>query len=437
MEDNASDVMQDGTIPPSWFSNALTPHVAQFFHGAFQEQRARGDMLQDKLAVLLAEDSAVHSVPLPAGTPVPGVALDTTAYDASSFRHVTLHVPVLLTHGGRLHGWKGVRRHGDGNGGDRGYGDGSGERHETAGTYSVTKAYASLPSAGASAWLLPPRYSTPDSLLYSFLRELQRDMEPHFLSLAIHLVLRSLMQPAFSQTLLRWLQLLANDGAFQRLGMVTPEMFRASEVELTIPWKFAVTLHLPPLAPKFIRATPYSTLFLKRTRLPEFEAVLLIKPEAVEFHQAILMLLRRSLPELAVVGHKRMWPNQALMAAHYREHKDKPFFRSLLRRMTRRGPVHVVLLRVAPSQREVGSHSAKNDGVASSPSTGDATSTSAYLFRRLHVVVGPCDPAYGSHVTLRAQFGRGSRKFNGMHVSANKAAGHREAALWFPEHCMC
>ncbi|WP_103064189.1 nucleoside-diphosphate kinase [Actinomyces qiguomingii] len=133
--------------------------------------------------------------------------------------------------------------------------------------------------------------------------------------------------------------------------------------------------------------------------------LVLLKPDAVERHLTGEILRRIEAKGYDLIALKLVVPTAEVLAAHYAEHVDKPFYPGVVEYMTR-GPVVAV---VVEGQRVV-------EGVRS--------------------VMGATDPTLAAPGTIRGDFGRDwgtSAIQNLVHGSDSPATAEREIAIWFPD----
>ncbi|MBM6979036.1 MAG: nucleoside-diphosphate kinase [Actinomyces succiniciruminis] len=140
------------------------------------------------------------------------------------------------------------------------------------------------------------------------------------------------------------------------------------------------------------------------TDAPE-RILILLKPDAVERHLVGEILRRIEAKGYELTALKLVLPTAEVLAAHYAEHVDKPFYPGVVEYMTR-GPV---VAAVAEGQRVV-------EGVRS--------------------LMGATDPTAAAPGTIRGDLGRdwGTNAIqNLVHGSDSPASAEREIAIWFPE----
>ncbi|RAX20213.1 MULTISPECIES: nucleoside-diphosphate kinase [unclassified Actinomyces] len=140
------------------------------------------------------------------------------------------------------------------------------------------------------------------------------------------------------------------------------------------------------------------------TDAPE-RILILLKPDAVERHLVGEILRRIEAKGYELTALKLVLPTAEVLAAHYADHVDKPFYPGVVEYMTR-GPV---IAAVAEGQRVV-------EGVRS--------------------LMGATDPTSAAPGTIRGDLGRdwGTNAIqNLVHGSDSPASAEREIAIWFPE----
>ncbi|MDU0349615.1 nucleoside-diphosphate kinase [Actinomyces sp. MRS3W] len=140
------------------------------------------------------------------------------------------------------------------------------------------------------------------------------------------------------------------------------------------------------------------------TAAPE-RILVLLKPDAVERRLTGEILRRIEAKGYSLTALKLVVPTAEVLAAHYAEHVDKPFYPGVVEYMTR-GPVVAV---VVEGQRVVA-------GVRS--------------------LMGATDPTTAAPGTIRGDFGRdwGTDAIqNLVHGSDSPESAAREIAIWFPE----
>ena len=133
--------------------------------------------------------------------------------------------------------------------------------------------------------------------------------------------------------------------------------------------------------------------------------LILIKPDAVERGLTGEILRRIEAKGYALTALKVLTPTEEILAAHYAEHVDKPFYPSIVEYMTS-GPLVAV---VVSGHRVV-------EGVRS--------------------LMGATDPTAAAPGTIRGDLGRdwGTGAIqNLVHGSDGEDSAAREIAIWFPE----
>ena len=129
--------------------------------------------------------------------------------------------------------------------------------------------------------------------------------------------------------------------------------------------------------------------------------LILFKPDAVQRGLSGRILTRFEEKGLKVVGMKLMQITPELAAKHYEAHKERPFYKGLVRFMTS-SPVVALAL----------------EGIGA-----------IAMARKLMGATFGCDAEPG---TIRGDFGV-SRSFNLIHGSDSPEAAQRELGLFFPE----
>ncbi|CAM3032382.1 nucleoside-diphosphate kinase [Actinomyces slackii] len=133
--------------------------------------------------------------------------------------------------------------------------------------------------------------------------------------------------------------------------------------------------------------------------------LILIKPDAVTRRLTGEILRRIEAKGYGLTALRVTTPTPELLAEHYAEHVDKPFYPGIVEYMTS-GPV---VAAVAEGQRVV-------EGVRS--------------------LMGPTDPTAAAPGTIRGDLGRdwGTAVIeNLVHGSDSDDSAEREIAIWFPE----
>lgn len=126
----------------------------------------------------------------------------------------------------------------------------------------------------------------------------------------------------------------------------------------------------------------------------------IIKPDSVK-NKNIAGILSHLEVDFEIVCMKKTQLTQELCETFYNEHKERPFFSSLIEFMTS-GPIVALALR-------------KEDGVS-------------YLRK----IMGATNPAEAAPNTLRKLFGSEIEK-NAIHGSDSLKSAERELSLFFPE----
>ena len=133
--------------------------------------------------------------------------------------------------------------------------------------------------------------------------------------------------------------------------------------------------------------------------------LLLIKPDAVRRHLTGEILRRIDDKGYDLIALRRDVATPEVLAQHYAEHVDKPFYPSIVEYMTS-GPLIAV---VAQGHRVV-------EGMRS--------------------LIGPTDPTTAPPGTIRGDLGRdwGTDAIeNLIHGSDSEESAEREIAIWFPD----
>ena len=133
--------------------------------------------------------------------------------------------------------------------------------------------------------------------------------------------------------------------------------------------------------------------------------LILIKPDAVERGLTGEILRRIEAKGYALTALKILTPTEEILAAHYSEHVDKPFYPGVVDYMTSGN----VVAAVAEGRRVV-------EGVRS--------------------LMGPTDPTTAAPGTIRGDLGRDwgtPAILNLVHGSDSDESAAREIAIWFPE----
>lgn len=139
---------------------------------------------------------------------------------------------------------------------------------------------------------------------------------------------------------------------------------------------------------------------------PDLEHTLIIvKPDGFARGFTGEIIRRIELKGYTIKGLKLMVASKELLAEHYREHKDKPFFPGLLEFMSS-GPVVAIIVE---GQRVV-------EGMRN--------------------LMGATDPTTAAAGTIRGDLGRAwntPHMENLIHGSDSAESANREITLWFPE----
>ncbi len=135
--------------------------------------------------------------------------------------------------------------------------------------------------------------------------------------------------------------------------------------------------------------------------MPVERTLILIKPDALQRGLAAEILARFERKGLRIVGMKLIKPAAETAGAHYAEHKERPFFPSLIEFVTSSPLVALAL-------------------------EGDSAIAVA------RTLIGPTDGRAAAPGTIRGDFGL-SKANNLVHGSDSAAAAERELKIWFPE----
>lgn len=129
-------------------------------------------------------------------------------------------------------------------------------------------------------------------------------------------------------------------------------------------------------------------------------SLVLIKPQAVERRLTGKILSRYEEKGLKLVALKMVMAEETLLARHYEEHLEKPFYPELLEAM-QKGPVIALVLE-------------GSDAVTATRMLNGAT-----------------DPIKAAPGTIRGDFGL-ELENNVVHASDSRQSAIREIELWFP-----
>ena len=135
--------------------------------------------------------------------------------------------------------------------------------------------------------------------------------------------------------------------------------------------------------------------------MPVQRTLILLKPDCVQRALCGEVLARFERKGLRVVGLKLLRPTEDHAARHYAEHRERPFFPSLVQFITSSPLVALAL-------------------------EGDQAITVA------RTLIGPTDGRTAPPGTIRGDFGL-SKSNNLVHGSDSPEAAERELAIWFPE----
>ncbi|MBA2482351.1 MAG: nucleoside-diphosphate kinase [Planctomycetes bacterium] len=135
--------------------------------------------------------------------------------------------------------------------------------------------------------------------------------------------------------------------------------------------------------------------------MPVQRTLVLLKPDAVQRGLIGEIISRFERKALRVIGMKLTKPSQDVAAKHYAEHKERPFFPSLLQFITSSPLVALVL--------------EGDDAIA--------------VVRGL---IGPTDGRKAPPGTIRGDYAL-SKSNNLVHASDSPESAERELAIWFSE----
>ncbi len=130
-------------------------------------------------------------------------------------------------------------------------------------------------------------------------------------------------------------------------------------------------------------------------------SLVLVKPDGVQRGLVGSIIARFEAKGLQIAGLKLVRPEMSLLEAHYRDHKERPFFPGLVKFMSS-GPVVAIALRGYGAIGVARNLMGTTDGKESPPGT------------------------------IRGDHGM-SRSYNLVHGSDSAAAAEKELGLWFPE----
>jgi nucleoside diphosphate kinase len=336
-------------------------------------------VIHENIGKSLMEDYELSATTAFASNRVPAVSVMASPYDTSCMQYITLHVPMLLTHGGLVT----VDQAGN-------------VLDYTPDTVKlVPLPQESVQAVGASR----------SNILYAPTTAFHRALTQVFPRLCIvarDLATRKASTPRFRDAMCDVLRQYVAAQEFSALGLQDmlphgvfedgPALFH-EHFESTQRWTVAVRLFLPRTLPAmFTEAMPWlynayeafterMDAFVDRcmdteaemdprdcgiadgARSLQFEqtwyresgfalhtcamAVVLLKPELLragpERVKAALDALKAALPPgAAIVAEKTVTPSKTLLRKHYAEHRGKPFFQGLITRM--HGPCKAILV---------------------------------------------------------------------------------------------
>ncbi|HHW12698.1 MAG TPA: nucleoside-diphosphate kinase [Firmicutes bacterium] len=131
------------------------------------------------------------------------------------------------------------------------------------------------------------------------------------------------------------------------------------------------------------------------------KTLVLLKPDAVERRLVGRIIAIYEEKGLNITALKMLKPTREIVEAHYQEHKEKPFFQSLVDYLTR-GKVCALIIEGENAVKTV---------------------------RKIN---GATDPAEAEAGTIRGQFAL-TKGENLVHASDSVDSAEREIAIWFPE----
>ncbi len=145
----------------------------------------------------------------------------------------------------------------------------------------------------------------------------------------------------------------------------------------------------------------------------EKERVLvLIKPDAMVKQLAGIIIHDISLLNLKMIGMKLVSVKKHIVEEHYKEHKEKPFYKDLIRYLM--GELHK-----------------SNSIIAIAYEGKDAV-------KKLREYAGKTNPDEAENTTIRGRYGKVNSKTNNfdnvIHVSDSPENGKKEIAIWFDEN---
>ncbi len=137
--------------------------------------------------------------------------------------------------------------------------------------------------------------------------------------------------------------------------------------------------------------------------------LVLIKPDAMSKRIAGHIISDLYTTDLKMIGLKLIDVSEDLAAAHYKEHKEKPFFKDLINHLT--GQLH------------------GNENVIAIVYQGeDAIS-------KIRNIVGNTNPEQSAPHSIRGKYGRVNSQINcfenAIHASDSQESANREIELWF------
>ncbi|MDR0626705.1 MAG: nucleoside-diphosphate kinase [Bifidobacteriaceae bacterium] len=135
------------------------------------------------------------------------------------------------------------------------------------------------------------------------------------------------------------------------------------------------------------------------------QVLVLVKPDGVKRGLVGKVLERAEARGYTIARLEMRWATPELLARHYAEHKDKPFYPSLVEYMTS-GPLVALVLE------------------------------GAQVIVAFRTMAGATDPVKAAPGTIRGDFGRdwGTGEIqNIVHASDSPESAAREMAIWFPQ----
>lgn len=140
-----------------------------------------------------------------------------------------------------------------------------------------------------------------------------------------------------------------------------------------------------------------SLALLKQFRNP---TLIIIKPHAHEEGLSEIIIEKLTTKGFLIKWIKVVTPTEEQMKDHYFEHKDKPFFNDLIKRMTS-GPITTAVI-AGPSN----------------------------TLESIREIIGVTDPKKAKPETIRGEYGK-SIQYNVIHASDSKESFRREFKIWY------